>query len=131
MKVSKVPINPRGLGEAKTNDPRTWGTFEDCIGIECALEGWEAEDPDAYRGGGVGFVLTATDPFTGTDLDHCRNPETDEIAPWARQIVRVINSYTEVSPSGTGLRIFARGDSRAKGGSAETSNCTARGGFSQ
>ena len=68
-----------------------------------------------YRGGGVGFVLTATDPFTGTDLDHCRNPETDEIAPWARQIVRVINSYTEVSPSGTGLRIFAQGGLSGKG----------------
>ena len=26
VKVSKVPINPRGLGEAKTNDPRTWGS---------------------------------------------------------------------------------------------------------
>lgn len=109
VKVTKVPMNPRGLGNAKTNDPRTWGTFEDCCtAIEWALEGWEAEEPGAYRGGGLGFVFTAGDPYAGIDLDHCRNPETGALEPWAQQLITRLNSYTEVSLSGTGLHIFAQ-----------------------
>jgi putative DNA primase/helicase len=58
---------------------------------------------------GVGFVFTKDDPYAGIDLDHCRNPETGEIAPWAQAIVDYLSSYTEVSPSGTGVKIFVRG----------------------
>ena len=41
--------------------------------------------------------------------------ETGEIKPWARQIIIGLNSYTEVSPSGTGLHIFVRGHLPDKG----------------
>jgi len=63
----------------------------------------------AYHGGsvdGVGYVLG--DGVAGVDLDDCRDPETGTIEPWAAQIITDINSYTEVSPSGTGVKIFAR-----------------------
>src|SRR5262249_7521773 len=43
------------------------------------------------------------------DLDKCRDPQTGAIQPWAGLIVSEVDSYTEVSPSGTGLRIVARG----------------------
>lgn len=56
-----------------------------------------------------GFVFTAEDPFTGIDLDGCRNPETGEFAQWARDIILQAKSYTEVSPSQTGVKIFCRG----------------------
>jgi hypothetical protein len=49
------------------------------------------------------------------DLDHCRNPETGEIAPWAQQLVNALHSYTEVSPSGTGVHIYVRGQLAEKG----------------
>jgi primase-polymerase (primpol)-like protein len=58
---------------------------------------------------GIGFVLTPDDPFAGIDLDHCRDPETGEIEPWASEIVDRFQSYTEISPSGAGIRIFIRG----------------------
>jgi primase-polymerase (primpol)-like protein len=57
VKTSKVPMDSHTLKCASTTDPRTWGTFGDCCtAIACALEEWEAADPSAYRGGGLGFV---------------------------------------------------------------------------
>jgi hypothetical protein len=57
---------------------------------------------------GVGFVFTQGDPMTGVDLDNCCNPETGEIHPAAQAIISELNSYTEVSPSGTGVKIFLK-----------------------
>jgi putative DNA primase/helicase len=57
---------------------------------------------------GVGFVFTEDDPFAGIDLDKCRDSETGVVAPWAQKIVDALDSYTEVSPSGTGLHIFVK-----------------------
>ena len=42
----------------------------------------------------------------GIDLDCCIDPATGEIEPWAVEIIERLGSYTEVSPSGTGLKIF-------------------------
>ena len=81
--------------KASATDPTTWGTFEDAL--------------DAYSTGaltGIGLVLTDVMPTTGIDLDHCRDIETGVIEPWAARIVVSMHSYTEVSPSGTGLRIL-------------------------
>ena len=66
--------------------------------------------------------MTDDDPYSGVDLDHCRDPETGIIQQWALDIVEMLNSYTEVSPSGAGLRIFVRGDlpaGRRKKGAVE------------
>jgi len=61
------------------------------------------------HGGGIGFVFSPNDPFAGIDLDHCRDLETCVIAPWAQQIITRCGSYSEISPSGTGAKIFGRG----------------------
>jgi hypothetical protein len=113
--LTKVPYTVH-LRKASTTNPQTWGSFEACVeALPVAREEWEAEDPSAYRGGGLGFVFAATDPYTGIDLDHCRDPETGEIKPWARQIIAGLNSYTEVSPSGTGFHIYGQGRLPGKG----------------
>jgi hypothetical protein len=57
---------------------------------------------------GISFVFTSEDPFCGIDLDDCRNPETGVIAPWAQEIIDLLDSYTEVSPSYTGVKIFIK-----------------------
>ena len=41
-----------------------------------------------------------------TDLDHCVDPSTGKIAPWAREIIINLDSYSEFSPSGTGVHIL-------------------------
>jgi putative DNA primase/helicase len=96
-KWTKVPINPKTGREAKSNDPRTWASLE--IALSCAQRDHLA---------GVGFVFTDDDPYAGVDLDHCRNPETGEIAAWAEEIIASLNTYTEISPSGTGVKSFVR-----------------------
>lgn len=54
-------------------------------------------------------MLTEENGLIGIDLDHCRDPDTGVIQPWALTIVKDLNTYAEVSPSGEGLRLWARG----------------------
>ncbi len=44
------------------------------------------------------------------DLDDCRDPETEEADEAARDIIERLDSYTEVSPSGTGYHVLIKGD---------------------
>ena len=70
--------------------------------------------PDATAGsdGGWGIVFTGGIEVEGgrlfaLDLDGCVDPTTNTVESWALHVVRQHgNSYTEVSPSGTGLRVF-------------------------
>ena len=96
-KATKVPYTIDGK-RAKTTDRRTWSTFE------LAVQTYRNEGCD-----GIGFVFGADDGFSGIDLDQCRGPDTGVIEPWAMEIIQTIGSYAEVSPSGTGVKIFLRG----------------------
>jgi uncharacterized protein DUF3987/primase/DNA polymerase family protein len=98
-KATKVPYSPLTGERASSTDPATWAKY---------TEAATAYREDGYDG--IGFVFTKDDPFCGVDLDGCRDPETDEIEPWAKGIVQELNSYTEVSPSGAGLHILVRGE---------------------
>jgi len=96
-KWTKHPYSPRSGKKASSTDLLTWSIFEHVF--------------DAYEVGGydgVGFVLCSGDPFTGIDLDGCREPESEEIAPWAEEIVRYFDSYTELSPSGMGVHVLVK-----------------------
>jgi len=97
-KPDKVPHSARTGRKASSTDLMTWSTFEE------ALEAYQHGDYD-----GVGFVFSSGDPYTGIDLDDCVD-EGGEIAPWALEIVRYFDSYTELSATGTGLHIIVRGD---------------------
>ncbi len=97
-KYTKKPVRPADGSPGSSTDSTTWATFHE------ALEATERLGLD-----GVGFVLTESDPFTVIDLDGCRNPETGEIEDWAWEIVQRFNTFTEISPSGTGLHIVTSG----------------------
>jgi len=56
---------------------------------------------------GLGYLMTGPHGVVGTDLDNCR--VNGEPLPWAAEIITRLNSYTEVSPSGNGYRVFGRG----------------------
>jgi len=94
--ITKVPYSVHG-GRASSTNPKTWAPFEAAIAY--------AEE---HSMSGVGFVFTEDDPYAGIDIDKCRNSETGEIDQWARKIVDALDSYTEISPSGTGLHIFVK-----------------------
>jgi hypothetical protein len=56
-------------------------------------------------------VLTETDPFSAIDLDNCRHLETHSIDAWAQLYMQfAVTSYQEVTPSGTGIRIWGLAD---------------------
>src|SRR6266567_4909839 len=93
---TKIPYQLDGR-KASSTDPKTWTTFDK------AFQLFEQGKFD-----GVGFVFSADDPYLGIDLDACRNPATGALTPWANQIVQRIDSYTEISPSGTGVKVIAR-----------------------
>lgn len=95
-KQTKVPIRPDGQ-PAKSNDPSTWTSFEVCLAASMR-----------YTGLGIGLMLG--DGVVGVDLDHARDPESGALQQWAQEIIDELNSYTEVSPSGTGVHILCRGE---------------------
>jgi primase-polymerase (primpol)-like protein len=99
-RATKVPYQVNGHPASSTN-PRTWAPFEtaDRAWRECAVE-WS----------GIGFVFSRDDSFVGIDLDHCLTVDR-LVKPWASGIVRQFaDTYMEVSPSGRGLKIWARGE---------------------
>lgn len=100
---SKVPINPRTGREGKPNDPTTCGTFD---------QAWTLYNNNDADINGVGFLFTPDEDFAGVDLDDCRDLETGTLEPWAAAVVHSLNSYSEVSPSGTGVKVFLRATKR-------------------
>ncbi len=87
---------------ASSTDAATWSTFQEAVGVYSACG-----DEGPLRG--VGFVFAPDGGLVGVDLDNCRDPETGVIAPWAQKIIDKMASYTEVSPSGTGVHIYIKG----------------------
>lgn len=107
-KPRKLPKQINGK-DAAVNAPDTFTTFDKVL-ARC------------NRGGvaGPGYVFQECDPYCGIDLDGCRNPETGEIADWAKEILQTLDSYSEVSPSGTGVKVFVRGKSPMPKGKKKT-----------
>ena len=97
-KPAKVPCDPRTGERASSTDRSNWVSFDE------AVDGWQKGD----RYAGIGFVFSASDLFCGIDLDDCID-ERGVVAPDAQAIIDALNSYTEISPSGRGVKIFIRG----------------------
>jgi putative DNA primase/helicase len=58
---------------------------------------------------GVGLGLLPGDGLIGIDLDGMIDPDTGEISERGSTIIAACNSYTEFSPSGTGVHIICSG----------------------
>ena len=104
-RTTKVPWSPNAKRHASSTDPSTWST-------RAIAEG----SARANGRTGVGIVLAEIDEdegrhLGGIDLDACIDGE-GVVAPWAREIVELLNSYTEISPSGRGLKIVFEHDQR-------------------
>lgn len=98
QKWSKLPVQPTGKAASSTN-PTTWTDFL------TAQKAYENGNFD-----GIGFVFTGDDDLVGVDVDDCRDPTTGELSDFAQQIVDNVKGYCEVSPSGTGIKIFTRAE---------------------
>lgn len=94
-KSQKVPYQRNGQHASSTN-AATWADFSSVVPVPKGFDG-------------ISFALCAEDGLVCVDIDGCRDPENGQIEPWAQAIVDKLNSYTEISPSGTGLHIFVKG----------------------
>jgi len=96
-KLTKVPVDVATGRGAATDNPKTWTTLDRAIAY---LERNAAAS-------GVGRVFVAGDGFAGVDIDHCLID--GEIVGWARPYVDALDTYTEISPSGAGVKLWLRG----------------------
>jgi hypothetical protein len=102
-KVTKVPYH-RAERKASTTDPSTWLTRDLALARSETL-------PKPAGIGGVGIVLGREVEkdliLVGFDLDTCRQANgTDHLAPWAQAVIDGVGTYTEISPSETGVKSF-------------------------
>lgn len=96
--TSKVPFSPLTGKGADCTDPSTWGTYDQ------AYHAWKGQRT-WYSG--IGFEFLKDQAITGIDLDKCIVDR--QMSPFAREVIAQLQSYTEYSPSGTGIHIWVRG----------------------
>src|SRR5215208_5154678 len=92
QKRTKVPYDLKIGKAAASDDPTTWAPYSKTEGHL-----------------NIGFMFGDRDAFSGIDVDGCVDPETGKITKLARQIIDRMGSYSEISPSTTGLKIFVKG----------------------
>lgn len=89
---TKVPYCPMDGKRAKSNDEKCFAAFDQ------ALTGLEKH---GFDGIGIGIFHG----ICAIDLDHCIN-RNGKVTKQAEEIIRLMHSYTEVSPSGDGIHIL-------------------------
>lgn len=94
-KQTKVPYSLSG-SRAAVDNPENWASFAQCR--RAAI---------TQKWAGIGLVLTEETGLVGIDLDKC--VENGTLSEWAQSIVCRFDTYAEISPSGTGIRLWLRG----------------------
>jgi putative DNA primase/helicase len=97
-KMTKVPTSPFTGKDINAQNPQNWQSFERAISL-------------SHRPGidGIGFVFSEENDFVGVDIDHCVD-DRGNLSQFAEEMVQALDSYTEISPSGTGIHIICRGE---------------------
>ena len=80
---------------ASTKDPDTWSDYATAL---AAVQAGHAD--------GITYVLTEDDPFAAIDLDHCRTSTPHDRCLGAEFSRCGRHTYSEVTPSGAGCRIW-------------------------
>jgi len=97
-KTDKIPHNPRTNSNIDHLNPENQLSFGDYL---------ELYRQHQDRVAGIGYVFMPDDPFSGVDLDDCFDGQ--RLEPAQQAIVRKLDSFSEVSPSGRGVKIFLEG----------------------
>ena len=92
---AKIPFRTNGV-TASSTDPNTWEKFDTVF---------LCYEQQQSRFDGIGFVFTDS-AFVGIDLDNCLNGK--EMTPFALRVCEKLETYTEVSPSKTGLHLIGK-----------------------
>jgi len=108
-KRTKVPIDAKTGGPAKSNDPATWAEYER------ALKHYRA-----HRDNGIGFVFAVTDPYAAIDIDHALVDGSPRLC--AEMLLWHLKTYSEFSPSQKGIHVILKGK-LPPGGNRRTLPC--------
>ncbi len=114
--LRKLPYQGKSGYLAKANDPKTWCSYDEALKAyqdKITLTYTEkGKAPVKLQGGpdGIGFELgfekNTGKNYFGIDLDGLLTPEKWK---WATEIIKALDSYTEISPSGKGVHILGIG----------------------
>lgn len=96
-KKTKVPVHAVFGWNANSSDPATWCSFA------TALKAYQECD----RLAGIAYVFSSDDPYFGIDMDDCLDEQGHLL--WGDDLIEVFDSYCEISPSGRGLKLIAKG----------------------
>lgn len=94
-KTTKLPYSPVTGRLASSTDEKTWSTYDEALAVS----------PN------VGIVFTPDQTLLGIDIDHClegNNIIHDIHRETIAQFLIEADTYTEISPSKTGLHVFLR-----------------------
>jgi putative DNA primase/helicase len=91
--ITKIPMGKNGRA-INVNNPKCHKTFKEATKIH-------TQNHSLFSG--IGFVFTEDDPFVSIDLD--------SVNMWYgwQEIIKKMDSYTEISPSGNGYHIVVEG----------------------
>lgn len=89
----KLPKNPKTGGNAMSNNPATWATYE-------------LAEKQAPKHDGIGFMFS--NGICGIDIDGADGDQQRQEA--AKDIIALMDTYTEYSPSGSGYHIIFKCD---------------------
>jgi predicted nucleic acid-binding Zn-ribbon protein len=99
--VGKVPYQAKIPNEkASRTTSLDWCDLE--TAVRCVKNDW-------YHVDGIGFVFSRADGLSGVDFDNCRDPLTGRIREEYQFWVDALGGYAEVSPSGTGVKVWVKG----------------------
>lgn len=101
----KVPFNLSTGEHAKSNDETTFATYPILLNNLHKYLKYE----NGKQVGGIGLGIFRG--YSAIDIDHCIN-ERGQYSDIAQDIIGFCNSYTEISPSGTGIRIIFKTQNR-------------------
>jgi len=104
----KMPFDPNML--TPSNAATACASYAITKALLSSARPYGAAEGPGFDGPGFRFEYGAAGyaPFAAIDLDGCRDPQTGEIKPGALALVKRLKSFTEISPSGTGLHIFLK-----------------------
>lgn len=103
----KVPYDAETGSFAKSNDKSTFHPFNIALS---KIQDYYGFDEKNRMTGGMGLGIF--NGFSAIDIDNCLDPETGDMTDEAEDIIEYCSSYTEVSPSGNGIRIILKTDTR-------------------
>lgn len=95
--TTKVPYNPLTGNRAKSNNPKTFANFDKSLKA--------LESNSGFDGLGIGIF----NGISAIDIDDCMD-DNGALTERAADIIARMDSYTEVSPGGHGIRIIFKAE---------------------